>query len=213
MRSSYRAGRLYEQALRRAPAAIARVSPSRERQRSGHPRVATGVPDAVSVESLELDWGGPIGDRHHGETMASDTRQARVFPRGTAIRNHRQLSFVDVGNLHRSPKRLASSGSRPGIIAENICTEGLPELTAMPRMTRLLFPSGAAIMLGGANAPCTIAGGMVAQAYGSRAEAFPKAAIGRRGVTGWVERPGRSALAIHHRRAPGLGCYVMGKIR
>ncbi len=147
-------------------------------------------PTPLPVESLELDWGGPIGDRHHGETMASDTRQAKVFPRGTAIRNHRQLSFVDAAELACDRRSAwASSGSRPGIIAENICTEGLPELTAMPRMTRLLFPSGAAIMLGGANAPCTIAGGMVAQAYGSRAEAFPKAAIGRRGVTGWVERP------------------------
>ena len=147
-------------------------------------------PTPLPVESLELDWGGPIGDRHHGQTMASDTRQAKVFPRGTAIRNHRQLSLVDAAELASIAEALGIERIATGVIAENICTEGLPELTAMPRMTRLLFPSGAAIMLGGANAPCTIAGGMVAQAYGSRAEAFPKAAIGRRGVTGWVERPG-----------------------
>jgi hypothetical protein len=147
-------------------------------------------PTPLPVESLQLDWGGPIGDRHHGETMDSDTRQAKVFPRGTTIRNHRQLSLVDAAELASIAKALGIGQIATGVIAENICTEGLPELTAMPRMTRLLFPSGAAIMLGGANAPCTIAGNMVAQAYGSPAEAFPKAAIGRRGVTGWVERPG-----------------------
>lgn len=144
----------------------------------------------LGVESLELDWGGPIGDRHHGQTMASDTRQAKVFPRGTTIRNHRQLSLVDSAELALIAGALGIEGIAPGVIAENICTDGLPDLTSLPRMTRLAFPSGAVVLLGGANAPCTIAGEMVAQAYGSRAEAFPKAAIGRRGVTGWVEHPG-----------------------
>lgn len=144
----------------------------------------------IAVEALELDWGGPVGDRHHGETMASDTRQAKVFPRGTTIRNHRQLSLVDAAELAEIAAALDIDTIGPGVIADNICTTGLPDLTTLPRMTRLVFPSGAVIMLGGPNAPCTIAGAMVAEQYGSRAEAFPKAALGRRGVTGWVEHPG-----------------------
>ena len=144
----------------------------------------------VSTDALELDWGGPVGDRHHGETMASDTRQSSVFPRGTEIRNHRQLSLVDLAELAQIAEALTIPRIEPGTIAENITTEGIAALTSLPRMTRLVFPSGAVIMLGGANAPCTIAGGLVAREYGSRPEAFPKAAIGRRGVTGWVERPG-----------------------
>ena len=122
--------------------------------------------------------------------MSSDTRQSRVFPRGTTIRNHRQLSLVDVDELAQIATALGILRIEPGVIADNICTSGIEELTSLPRMTRLAFPSGAVVMLGGPNAPCTIAGGMVAQMYGSRPEAFPKAAIGRRGVTGWVERPG-----------------------
>jgi MOSC domain-containing protein YiiM len=144
----------------------------------------------VSVDFLELDWGGPIGDRHHGELMASDTRQSRVFPRGTTIRNHRQLSLVDLSELAQIATALGIPRIDPGVIADNICTEGIENLTDLPRMTRLAFPSGAVLMLGGPNAPCTIAGDMVARTYGSRVEAFPKAAIGRRGVTAWVERPG-----------------------
>lgn len=142
------------------------------------------------IERLDLDWGGPVGDRHHGETMDSDTRQANVFPRGTVIRNHRQLSLVDAAELAAIASALGIEQIEAGVIAENICTEGIEDLTSLPRMTRLQFPSGAVIMLGGPNAPCTIAGRMVADTYGSRAEAFPKAAIGRRGVTGWVEHPG-----------------------
>ena len=54
----------------------------------------TDVPEAV--QELTLDWGGAIGDRHHGVTMSSDVRQKEVFARGTEIRNHRQLSVVDL---------------------------------------------------------------------------------------------------------------------
>ena len=73
---------------------------------------------------------------------------------------------------------------------ELVATAGIDALTALPRMTRLVFASGAVIMLGGPNAPCTIAGGMLERVYGSRPESFPKAAWGLRGVTGWMEHPG-----------------------
>ena len=102
------------------------------------------------VDELVLDWGGPVGDRHHGLTMSSDVRQKEVFSRGTQIRNHRQVSIVDVGELREIAVAL-----------------GIQDL-----------------------APGTIAGGLVADRYGTRAESFPKAAMGLRGITGWVERPG-----------------------
>lgn len=149
--------------------------------------------EPVSVESLDLDWGGAIKDRHYGEHMSSGVRQAKAFARGTTIRNHRQLSIVDTAELAQIAAKLGIDHIAPGTIADNICTEGIDHLTDLPRMSRLAFPSGAVVMLGGPNAPCVIAGGMVERAYGSRAEAFPKAAMGLRGVTGWVERPG----AIH----------------
>ena len=38
----------------------------------------TGAEVPVRVDALELDWGGPVGDRHHGELMSSDTRQRSV---------------------------------------------------------------------------------------------------------------------------------------
>ncbi|MDP1877675.1 MAG: hypothetical protein Q8M17_08980 [Actinomycetota bacterium] len=53
----------------------------------------------VPVEVLTLDWGGPIGDRHHGETMLSGPRQRKVFDDGTVLRNHRNFCIVDTSEL------------------------------------------------------------------------------------------------------------------
>jgi hypothetical protein len=151
---------------------------------------APDQPTPQAVEVLDLDWGGPLGDRHHGLTMRSDTRQKSVFARGTEIRNHRQVSLVDMAELADVAAALGIESLPPGLIADNICTSGITGLTDLPRMTRLVFASGAVVMLGGENMPCTIAGGLVAGRYAIDPAAFPKAALGRRGVTGWVEHPG-----------------------
>ncbi|MHB1212793.1 MAG: MOSC domain-containing protein [Candidatus Nanopelagicales bacterium] len=149
-----------------------------------------GAGTPVPVDVLALDWGGPVGDRHHGETMLSDARQRKVFDDGTAIRNHRQVSIIDTSGLAAIAVALGVPSLDPGVIADNICTEGIPGLTSLPRMTRMVFGSGAVIMLGGENHPCTVAGGLVQSVHGTPAHSFPKAAMGLRGVTGWVERPG-----------------------
>lgn len=151
-------------------------------------RSGVDVPEAV--EELPLDWGGVVGDRHHGITMSSDTRQKEVFARGTEIRNHRQVSIVDLAELAAIAQALGIEELAPGTIADNICTEGLTGLTSLAPLSRLVFASGAVLMTGGFNTPCTIAGRMVAARYGSAPERFPKAAWDLRGITGWVERPG-----------------------
>ena len=142
------------------------------------------------VDELVLDWGGPVGDRHHGLTMRSDVRQKTVFSRGTEIRNHRQVSIVDTSELAEIAVALGLPQLAPGTIADNICTEGIEDLTSLAPLSRLMFEGGAVILTGGVNLPCTIAGGLVHDRYGTRPESFPKAAMGLRGITGWVEHPG-----------------------
>ncbi len=151
-----------------------------------------GATAPVPVDELELDWGGPVGDRHHGETMRSDSRQSSVFPKGTVIRNHRQLSLVSVEELAVIAGAMGLPELAPGLVADNICTEGIPDLTALPRMTRLVFDGGAVVMLGGENMPCTIAGGLVRPSTAPRRR-LPEGGHGPRGVTGWVEHPGSCA--------------------
>ena len=143
----------------------------------------------MPVEFLDLDFQGAIGDRHYGATMAADVRQKKLFTRGTEITNLRQISIVDRGELNQVAATLGIKAIEPGVIADNIYTEGIDDLTALPPMTRLEFSGGAMLLLGGENFPCTIAGAMVHKAHGARTESFPKAAMGLRGVTAWVERP------------------------
>jgi hypothetical protein len=159
----------------------------------------------IGVPVLDLDWGGAVGDRHHGVTMSSDTRQSDVFPRGTEIRNHRQVSVVDTAELAEIAAALGIEELAAGTIADNICTAGIPGLTILEPMSRLEFAGGAVLMTGGRNAPCTIAGRMVQSRYGSPAEKFPKAAFDRRGITAWVERPGSIRAGDEVRVLPPTG--------
>lgn len=164
-----------------------------------------GVAAPLRVDELVLDWGGPVGDRHHGLTMMSDVRQKEAFSRGTEIRNHRQVSIVDVGELTEIAVALGLPDLAPGTIADNICTAGIGDLTSLPPLSRLVFAGGAVLLTGGANAPCTIAGGLVHERYGSPPERFPKAAMGLRGITGWVERPGSIRAGDEVRVLPPTG--------
>ena len=159
----------------------------------------------IGVPALDLDWGGAVGDRHHGVTMASDGRQADVYSRGTEIRNHRQLSIVDAAELAEIAAALGIDELAPGTIADNVCTSGIRDLTLLEPMSRLEFASGAVLMTGGRNAPCTIAGRMVQARYGSPAERFPKAAFDLRGITAWVERPGSIRVGDGVRVLPPTG--------
>ena len=105
----------------------------------------------------------------------------------------------------QSVRRIAHAVAAAGTIADNICTEGLVGLTALAPLSRLVFASGAVLMTGGFNTPCTIAGRMVAARYGSGPERFPKAAWDLRGITAWVERPGSIRAGDEVRVLPPTG--------
>ena len=144
---------------------------------------------SARVDLLALDFGGVIGDRHHGLTMRSTVRETRVHPKGTEIRNNRQLSLIDEAELAAIASAMGVARVDGAWVGANVTTVGLPDLTHLPELTRLVFSGGAVIALNGENLPCTTAGAEVGKHAGTRPSDFPKAAIGRRGVTGWVERP------------------------
>ena len=157
----------------------------------------SGILMAERLDELVLDHSGPVGDAHYGVTMKSDIRQRWLYPEDTEIRNQRQVSIVDLDELQAIASNLGIETLEPGTIADNICTTGIENLTAMPLMSRLVFAhhedpkqDGAVVVLGGENIPCTLAGEMVAERYGTLPQKFPKASFHLRGVTGWVERPG-----------------------
>ncbi|MBS7541706.1 MOSC domain-containing protein [Ancylobacter oerskovii] len=144
------------------------------------------------VERATLDFEGLAGDRHRGLYRPADSR-VPWYPRGTPIRNARQVTLVAPDELALIARRLEVPAVEPAWLGANLVLEGVADLTALPPGTRLHFPGGACLAVEGENAPCRHAGAAVARHHPGRTGldlAFVTAARGRRGLVAWVERPG-----------------------
>jgi MOSC domain-containing protein YiiM len=143
------------------------------------------------VERLDLTLTGIAGDRHAGATRRADARTP-WHSRGTPIANTRHLSFVSVEECAEVAALLGIPAVDPALLGANLLLEGFPELSFLPPATRLQFPSGATIFVTEQNAPCVHPARKLAEAHGEPrlAALFPRAAIGRRGLVGLVEREG-----------------------
>jgi hypothetical protein len=156
--------------------------------------LVTAAPGVTSqpVAELRLDFSGVVGDRHAGPTRASTSREP-WYPRGTIIRNDRQVSIVSEEELRTVAAAMDLAGLEPAWIGANICTRGLPDLSALPPGTRLTFPQGAVLRVEAENGPCRIAGRSIAAHVPGREGLdllFPQGAKHKRGVVASVEKPG-----------------------
>jgi MOSC domain-containing protein len=154
-------------------------------------RVPEGKVASDPVPSLTLTFAGVEGDRHAGLTRPSGSREP-WYPRGLTMRNERQLSILSEEEMVEVASGLGIAALPPEWIGGNLLLAGLSHLTQLPPRSILMFPSGAAIRIDGDNGPCRISGRSVAEQTGqpSHEFAFVKAAEGRRGLVGWVEREG-----------------------
>ncbi|MBX3580519.1 MAG: molybdenum cofactor sulfurase [Rhizobiaceae bacterium] len=146
------------------------------------------------VNSLALGFDGITGDVHAGQTRRSGGREP-WYPRGTEIRNERQLSIVAPDELSMIAERMGLTGLKPEWIGANLALEGVPHLSMLPAGTMLFFAGGVTLKIDGQNHPCRLAGRSVAEHSGmADREAgsllFVKAAKRLRGLVGWVEKPG-----------------------
>lgn len=145
---------------------------------------------AVDLEGLVVD--GLLGERHRGWSRAADARTP-WYPRGERIRNSRQISIVSVEECAEIAARLEIPALEPAWIGANLVFEGLPDLTHVPRGSRLHFPGQAGLAVEDENHPCRHAGRGVAEHVPERPGidlAFVPAARRRRGLVAWIERPG-----------------------
>ena len=150
-------------------------------------------PDFVTqpVERLELTYEGIRGDVHAGLFRTSGAREP-WYPRGTPMRNERQLSVLSLEELAEVAATMSIATLDPAWIGGNLVLSGIPELSSLPPRAILMFPSGAAIRIDGDNGPCRSSGRAIAAATGvpSHEFDFVKAAKHKRGLVGWVEREG-----------------------
>jgi hypothetical protein len=139
----------------------------------------------VTLEGFE-------GDKHAGLTYLSGSRTPH-YPRGTVIRNTRQVSLVSLEDLELVAAALGIPTLLPEWLGANLAVQDIPDLTRLPPSTRLFFPQGTVLVVEGENKPCVYPGKVIQAQYSeapSLASRFPKAAIQRRGLVAWVERPG-----------------------
>jgi len=150
-----------------------------------------GEPGIVSksVPEVVVSLEGFTGDRHYGFTKPAGARET-YYPRGTQIRNNRQVSAVSEEELQKIAKELAVVEILPEWLGANLCIRGIPYFSKLPPLTRLVFPDKAVIVVYGENEPCTGPGKVIEQQYGVPAHRFPREAYNLRGIVGWVECPG-----------------------
>ncbi len=150
-----------------------------------------------AVAALDIGFDGVAGDLHAGVTRRSGGREP-WYPRGTEIRNDRQLSIVAPDEIAIVAGRMDLAAIRPEWLGANLVLAGVPHLSMLPSGTLLFFSGGVTLTVSGQNAPCRFAGRAVAEQAGmadpeAGALLFAKVAKRLRGVVAQVEKPGRIA--------------------
>ncbi len=157
----------------------------------------TFVVESAAVEStacpeLMLTYAGIVGDRHEGLVRPSGAREP-WYPRGTPMRNERQISILSAEELTEVAAEMKLERLSGEWLGANLVVSGIAHLTRLPPRSLMLFPSGATIRIDGDNDPCRKTGKAIAEQNPGRADlefGFVQAAMGKRGLVGWVEREG-----------------------
>lgn len=146
-----------------------------------------------AVDGLALELTGIPGGRHGGLTRRSGPREPWL-PRGSLMRNDRQVSALCVAELREIAARLGIGALPPEWIGGNLLIEGMPRFSALAPGSHLAFggtwagkgrfDGGAVLRVEGYNSPCRLAGRGIAAATGDPGHefAFVKAAASLRGL-------------------------------
>ena len=146
------------------------------------------------LETVDVGFGGIEGEAHGGLTRTSCSRVISQHPRGTEIRNTRQLSIISEEELSAIAETIGYPGLSPHHVGASLMLRGVPDFTHLPPSSRLQGPSGVTLIVDMENRPCHLpAPGIEADAPGA-GKGFKAAGKGRRGVTASVERPGALSL-------------------
>lgn len=139
--------------------------------------------------SITVELDGIVGCAHRGYVRKcwDGDKQAKDSSR----RNERQWSAVSVEELAEVAADMGIEGPiTAASVGANLCLEGIPELSRLPKGTLLKFPSGAELIVEEYNPPCKYMGEEQAKLHNVSATAFPKASTLKRGIVGVIEASG-----------------------
>jgi hypothetical protein len=146
--------------------------------------------ETLRLEEMPLGFGGFPADCHAGETRPSCSRVTDQYPRGTTIRNVRQVSLVSAEELSDIAAALGLDRVEPAWVGASVVVEGIPDFSHLPPSSRLQGPDGVTLTVDMQNRPCRFPAKTIEDARPGHGKRFKEAAEGRRGVTAWVERTG-----------------------
>lgn len=153
------------------------------------PEDAQGIA-AEPVPSVTTTLAGVQGEVHSGESRAACSRFGMLYPKGTTVRNTRQLSVLSVEELEIIAQKMGLRSLNPAHLGASMVVEGIPDLSHLTPGTRLLSPHKTVVTIDLENAPCHFPGQEIEAEHPGYGKAFKAAADGLRGVTAWIERAG-----------------------
>ncbi len=137
---------------------------------------------------------GLEGEDHGGLTRQSCVRVVSQYPKGTEIRNTRQLSILGAEELAEIAAEIGVEELRPEWLGASMVIAGIADFTHLPPASRLQNEAGTTLSIDMLNGPCNWPGKEIEADAPGHGKAFKPAAAGLRGVTAWVEREGTLAL-------------------
>jgi MOSC domain-containing protein YiiM len=157
--------------------------------------------NSQSKQKVLANYSGFVGDAHSGLTRESCVRVKEQYATGTEIRNVRQVSILSLEELEKIALNMNLETIKPEWVIANLVVSGIPDFTLLPPSTRLIFPSGASLVIDMENGPCAFPGSIIEQYHPEKGKSFARSALSCRGVTAWVEREGSIStgdkIAVH----------------
>ncbi len=160
----------------------------------GHVSAGEDSLRARPVSHLDLSFDGDSGARHEGTLRPSCSRMTMLYPKGTQIRNVRQLSVLSQEEMDAVAAQIGLESLDPALLGVSVVLRGIPDFTHVPPSSRLQAASGLTLTIDMENRPCHFPGKEIEAEAPGHGKGFKAAAADRRGVTAWVERPGKIAL-------------------
>ena len=157
--------------------------------------------ETIAGDEMPLTFAGLDGEVHAGLTRPSCSRVTQQYPKGTEIKNVRQLSIVSIEEMGEIAQDLSLKALDPAWLGASVVIQGIADFSHIPPSSRLQSEDGVTLTVDMQNRPCHLPAMTIEAAHPGHGKAFKTAAKGKRGVTAWVERQGTlrvgSRLRLH----------------